>query len=145
MAQSMEAKPLFSRTSSRPSTTAIQTLAALGMLGIALIHLLDAPSKFEETPYQGWLFVALIVASMLLADRLLRSDDSRVWALAGLTAAATIVAFVISRTIGLPSAANDVGEWEEPLALASLFVEGIVVWLVLMRLRPLGREGSAGA
>jgi hypothetical protein len=113
----------------------LQVVAAMGLVGIALIHLLDAPSKFDETPYQGWLFVILIITSLALADRLVRTDDTRLWAGARHGAGATMVAFVLSRTVGLPGAAADVGEWEEPLAMASLFVEGIVVWLVVMRLR----------
>jgi hypothetical protein len=34
---------------------------------------------------------------------------------------------VLSRTTGLPSATGDIGNWTEPLGLASLFVEGAVV------------------
>jgi len=30
-------------------------------------------------------------------------------------------------TTGLPDATNDVGEWDEPLGLASMVVEGLVV------------------
>ena len=39
------------------------------------------------------------------------------------------VAFVVSRTVGLPNGADDIGNWWEPLGLASLFVEGALVVL----------------
>jgi hypothetical protein len=38
---------------------------------------------------------------------------------------------VLSRTTGLPQANGDIGNWTEPLGLASLFVEGCVVALSL--------------
>ena len=40
-----------------------------------------------------------------------------------------IVAFVLSRTVGLPQGADDIGNWTEPLGMASLFVEGSLVAL----------------
>jgi hypothetical protein len=36
---------------------------------------------------------------------------------------------VLSRSTGLPSSSADIGHWEEPLGLASLFVEGLVIML----------------
>ena len=36
-----------------------RTIAVVGLAGVALIHLLDLPGKFQETPYLGWLYVAL--------------------------------------------------------------------------------------
>ena len=44
----------------------------------------------------------------------------------------------MSRTVGLPASTDDIGNWAEPLGLASLFVEGAVVLLsaeMLLRLR----------
>ena len=40
---------------------------------------------------------------------------------------AVIVFFVLDRTVGLPNATADIGNWVEPLGLASLVVEGFVV------------------
>lgn len=40
-----------------------------------------------------------------------------------------MAAFVVSRTVGLPGGADDIGNWSEPLGLASLFVEGCLVAL----------------
>ena len=34
-----------------------------------------------------------------------------------------LIGFVLSRTTGLPHASDDIGNWTEPLGLASLFVE----------------------
>jgi hypothetical protein len=47
-------------------------------------------------------------------------------AAAGLAGSA-VIGYVLSRTTGLPNATGDIGNWTEPLGLASLFVEGAVV------------------
>jgi Na+/proline symporter len=108
-------------------------VVALG--GMALVHLLDVEDRLAEVPYLGYLFSAIIVVSLILAGVLMRSDDRRAWAAAGLVAGATIVGYVITRTVGMPNDEGaDIGNWTEPLGLASLLVEGIVVVLVVSRL-----------
>ena len=72
---------------------------------------------------------------MAAAAALVRSDDARAWAAAAALSAGAIAAFVISRTVGLPQGADDIGNWTEPLGLASLFVEGSLVALSAMVLR----------
>jgi hypothetical protein len=106
-----------------------RTAAVVGLSGVALIHLLDAPGTFAAAPYKGWLYAALIVSSLATAAVLLRRSDSRAWAAAGLLSLGACAAFVFSRTIGLPAGADDIGNWWEPLGLASLFVEGSLVAL----------------
>ena len=127
-----------------------RAIAVVGLAGVALIHLLDAPGTFQAAAYKGWLYVALIVGSMLAAAALVRRDDTLAWAAVAALSAGAIVAFVISRTIGLPQGADDIGNWTEPLGMASLFVEGSLVGLSAMVLRerlalPVGRRvlGSA--
>ena len=41
--------------------------------------------------------------------------------------AVILLGYLLSRTTGSPDATNDVGEWDEPLGLASMVVEGLVV------------------
>src|SRR5207237_7611097 len=74
-------------------------------------------------------YVLLIGGSLLTAAALLRGSDSRAWAAAGSLSLGAFLAFVASRTVGLPQGADDIGNWWEPLGLASLFVEGCVVAL----------------
>jgi hypothetical protein len=116
------------------AATARRTVAALGLLGIALIHLLDLPAKFEESTYLAVGYIGLIVASLLVAEGLIRRGGRLVWTAAALLSGAVIVGFVINRTVGLPGAMDDIGNWLEPLGLASLFVEGVVVLLSLSAL-----------
>jgi hypothetical protein len=106
-----------------------RTLAVVGLAGVALIHLLDAHDTFLSAPYKGWLYVSLIVGSLATAALLVRRSDSRAWTAALLLPLGAMSAFVLSRTVGLPNGADDIGNWWEPLGLASLFVEGSLVAL----------------
>jgi hypothetical protein len=111
----------------------VTAVVALG--GIALIHLLDVPGKLEELPYVGWMFIGLIIGSLVLAEALIRWDDSRVWLAAAGLSASTILGYAVSRTTGLPGDhGSDKGNWLEPLGLSSLVVEGVVVLLAVARL-----------
>jgi len=112
-----------------------RAVAVVGLAGIALIHLLDAPGTFEGSAYKGWLYVGLITGCIVAGAVLIRRSDPRAWAAAAMLASGAIVAFVVSRTIGLPQGADDIGNWAEPLGLASLFVEGALVALSWERLR----------
>lgn len=104
-----------------------RTLVVVGLAGVALIHVLDAHDTFLSTPYKGWLYVALIVGCLATAAQLVRGSDRRAWLAALLLPLGALGAFVISRTVGLPGGSDDIGNWWEPLGLASLFVEGLVV------------------
>jgi hypothetical protein len=117
--------------------------AVIGLAAVALIHLLDLPGKFGETPYLAWLYIVLIVACVATAAALVRSSDPRVWAAAAVFPAGAIVGYALTRTVGLPQADGDIGNWLEPLGLASLFVEGSLVALsggvLASRRAPIGR------
>jgi hypothetical protein len=104
----------------------LRAVVVIGLAGVALIHLLDAHDTFVSTPYKGWLFVGLIAGSLASAAWLVRASESRAWGSAALLSLGAIVGFVYSRTAGLPGSSDDIGNWWEPLGLASLFVEGAV-------------------
>ena len=106
-----------------------RTLAVVGLGAVALIHLLDAHDTFLAAPYKGWLYVALIGGCLATAAVLVKRNDPRAWLATMLLPLGASVAFVVSRTVGLPSGADDIGNWWEPLGLASLFVEGALVVL----------------
>src|ERR1700742_4401877 len=100
---------------------------AVGLAGIGLIHLLDAIGKYSETRYLFWMYIALIAGSLGVAGAVLFSRARLPFLAAAGLAASALVGYVLSRTTGLPNATDDIGNWAEPLGLASLFVEGAVI------------------
>ena len=107
---------------------AIARTVAIGGLGaVALIHILQLPEAFDQVGYLGALFIAAVVASLALAGVMTRTSHDLVWASSGLFAAVILLCYVISRSIGLPGFTEDVGVWDEPLGLASMVAEGLVI------------------
>jgi hypothetical protein len=101
-----------------------RAVAVIGLAGIALIHLLDLPGKFGETPYLAWMYIALIVGCIAVGGALIHSGSRKAWAACAGLSLSVLIGFVLSRTTGLPNATGDIGNWGEPLGMASMFVEG---------------------
>lgn len=100
----------------------------LGLASVAAIHILDLPGKFAETPYLAAFYIALIVAAFVLTERLFVAGTRRDFIAAAVLSAAVIAGYAINRTVGMPGATDDIGNWLEPLGLLSLVVEAFVLW-----------------
>ena len=101
-------------------------LAAL--VTIIYVHLADLSGKLSETPYLGYAYIALMVGSVLALVLILRNNRQG-WTLGGALALGAIIAYALSRTTGLPAAMDDVGNWLEPLGVAALISEAVMVAL----------------
>ena len=112
-----------------------RAVAVVALASVALIHVLDAPGTFQGSLYKGLLYVALILGCVGTAGALVRTSDRRAWLAAAALPLGAIVAYIASRTVGLPQGADDIGNWNEPLGTASLFVEGALVALAAIVLR----------
>ncbi|MBC7442523.1 MAG: hypothetical protein H7311_08395 [Ramlibacter sp.] len=103
-------------------------VVGLSLTVLAAIHVLDLPGKFAETPYLAVAYIGLIVAALVVAERLFVVGSRRDFAAAAVLSVLVIVGFVVNRTVGMPGAMDDIGNWLEPLGLLSLLVEAFVVW-----------------
>jgi hypothetical protein len=111
-----------------------QWVASFLLLVAAGTHIPLISEHLEEAPYVGWLFIALSVVCIVLAVAILFVDDATVWLVSGAVCLAAVVAFLASRTVGLPQIGDDVGNWTEPLgipAVASEVLMVVVAWLHL--------------
>jgi Na+/proline symporter len=106
-----------------------RAVAAVGLAGFALIHLLDLPDTMSGSSLIGWLYIAAITGAVGLAGALIWTSDTRVWLAAAGLVSAVIVAYVLSRTTGIPQDGEDIGNWGEPLGIAMLFVGGSILCL----------------
>jgi len=107
---------------------AIARAAAIGgLVAVALIHMLQLPPAFADAGYLGGLFIVAVIACLAIAAALTRTSDDRAWAAAEGLAALILLGYVLSRTVGLPGFTDDIGEWSEPLGLASMVAEGLLL------------------
>ena len=104
-----------------------RTIASLGLVGIAWIHIVELPDTIREQAYVGWLFIGAIVASLLLVSILTRTNDMRAWALTGGLAGLVLIAFLFSRVTGLPGFTEYKGVWDDGNGLVSMIADGLVV------------------
>lgn len=105
-----------------------QLATVFGLGGIAVVHLLDLPAKFSETPYMAYMYIGVIAATVYLIERLLTRKNSFDYLAAAVLSVAVLAGFIVNRTIGMPGATGDIGNWLEPLGFLSLFVETWTVW-----------------
>jgi hypothetical protein len=88
-----------------------------------------------------------IMTSLLSAALVIGSRRQIGWLLGGTIAAATAIGYCLSRTTGLPHADDDISNWTEPLGVASLIAEGVVVLLaagyLISRWRPASSTQSS--
>ena len=110
-------------------------LGVLAIVGIALIHILDAVDTYHGTRWIFWAYMGLIALAIPAAMSLLHWSSPLAWAAAAVVAAGPLVAYLWSRSIGLPGDAADVGNWLCTLGMAALFVEGSLLALSITRFR----------
>jgi hypothetical protein len=118
----------------RKASRLLLWLAIGAMSTTGLIHGLTAPECFTEAIYKGWLFYANAFGAMLAAWGILQQKDWG-WNLGIIIAVGSIVAYVASRTIGLPLIAPEPDAWLEPLGVGSLMAEGLFVTVYFLRKR----------
>jgi len=111
-----------------------RVLGVFGILVIGLIHILDAVGTYQSTRWIFWAYMALIVASVPVALLLLHFASPLAWAAAAALGAGPFVAYLWSRSVGLPGDAPDIGNWLCTLGMAALFVETTLLGLSATRL-----------
>lgn len=117
--------------------------AALALVA-GLAHVPVTPAHLREARYIGLLFILLTVVCVLGASWLLIADSAVVWGVLGVSCMLAVVAYVVSRTIGLPLMADDVGNWFETLGLVSVLTETGVVLLAAVAIRRAHPAAGAG-
>jgi peptidoglycan/LPS O-acetylase OafA/YrhL len=99
-------------------------LAAAALAVVGVIHLILSPEYMSEQTYIGVLFIAGGLFLCGLAVALWRADNVPSWLLGALTMAAMGIAFVLSRTTGLPGFKES--EWELSGIVALVLEAGFV-------------------
>ncbi|EMR00139.1 hypothetical protein ADIAG_00146 [Paeniglutamicibacter gangotriensis Lz1y] len=112
-------------------------LAMLMLLVSAAAHLPVVGPGLTDAVYVGVLFIMLILADFVLIVRLWIHDSPAIWVLMATITGLALLAYVLSRTVGLPQSSDYIGDWVSLPGLASIASEAvgcIVAFLVLVRL-----------
>lgn len=110
---------------------AARATVAVGLLGVGLIHVIDSVGKYSETRYLFWMYIGLIISSIVIAGTLLFTRSRLAMPAAIGLVASALAGFLLDRTTGLPNAFGDVGNWTEPIGLANMFVEGAILFVAV--------------
>jgi hypothetical protein len=121
-----------------------QWCASFLLLVAAGTHIPLIKTHLEEAPYVGWLFIALSVVCIALAVAVLFVDHIGVWMLSAAVCLAAVMAFLASRTVGLPQIGDDVGNWTDPLGPPAVGSEVLMVALAWLHIRNTRTTASAG-
>lgn len=113
------------RSIARPSATSTMVLlGAAGLVATAAIHFAEAPGTMEDGAYLGIGFAVQGALALIAAVMAVRG--SRLGLVAGIAVAgASIAAYTISRTIGLPGQADE--QWLEPTGVVALVSQAVTV------------------
>src|SRR5690242_20481272 len=106
-----------------PTTSLWRYPAAAVLSATAAIHMTLVPEHLREAPYAGALFIALSAAALATAIVLSATDHELVWLAAIAISLGAVFAYFLSRSVGLPSMSDDVGDWTNPLGLAAVACE----------------------
>jgi hypothetical protein len=118
----------------------LRLLAVAGVFVAAAAHLPVIPDHLAEAPYIGWSFIVLSVVCISGGIVLLGADSRAAWAATGGACALAVFALLVSRTVGLPQMADDVGQWGDTWAIVSLVSESFVALLAAYALATYPRD-----
>ena len=119
-----------SRASHRHAGDATAAGLTAGMiLQIVLIHLIDQDwFAFAKGPsYIQSGYTSIEIAGVVIAGWLILRRSWLAWGAAVAIATGPLLGFVASRGPGLPNYTDDMGNWFEPLGVASVLVELAVI------------------
>ncbi len=120
----------FSRSSQQRS------LAVTALALTAGIHIALVPAHLREAPYAGALFIALSATALAIAILLVVCNHRLVWLAGGTLSLTALLAYLVSRSVGLPLLGDDVGDWLNPLGVAAVLAEtaaALICWHALSR------------
>jgi hypothetical protein len=149
------------RIVSQPTThlaadPAVRAVGAIGLITVGIIHALEIQGQLSGAAWLAAGFCLLAVIAPIAGLWLLARPVTLAWQFGGLLCLSAAAGYILTRSVPVPGDPGDVGNWLEPLGVAALITEAIVVILAAFALfsharsasglvRPAGRAAGAAS
>ncbi len=114
------------------SDRATRAVAIVALAVAAVVHVPVAIEHLTELPYLGYSFYGLVLLAAAALGSLLVESRTFVWRGALVLGTVAVAAYVASRSVGLPMADDDRGDWTNPLGVTAVCAELVVVAVALL-------------
>jgi hypothetical protein len=113
---------------------AARAVAALALVALAVIHVVDLPGTLGPTPLVGIGYLGIIAGAVVIGGVLIARPHWLAWAAAAAVASSAMGGYILTRALhgGFLGDHGDVGNWHCPLGIAALSVESVILLLVLL-------------
>ena len=130
---------------------AVRLVGAMLALAVTAVHVADqgGVTAFTSPGWIGWGYRLIEVGGVITALAMLLPWPAGLgrpwlrWAAAVLLGAGPFIAYIASRTVGVPGDPGDVGNWGDWVGTVSLFVEAALVLLSASMLLALRQRPSS--
>ena len=134
-------------TTTRPEALAddpaVRAVTVIGLIAVGVIHSLEIPGQVSGAVWLTIGFTLLAVIAPGAGLWLLLRPSLLAWEFTGAVCALAAAGYVLTRSVPVPGDAGDVGNWLEPLGMAALITEGLVVIIVALILAGIYRISYA--
>ena len=138
-------RPPSLRAGSLAADPALRGTAAVGLLTVGVIHALEIQGQLSGAVWLTVGFCLLAAGAPMVSLWLLIEPALPSWALTGLVGLCAAAGYVLTRSLAMPGDADDRGNWLEPLGLASLIIELVIVILAVLALASRRRAADSAA
>jgi hypothetical protein len=127
-----------------PLDPAVRASAAIGLIAVGIIHVLEIQGQLGGAAWLTAGFVALAGCAPVAGLWLLARPSSAAWGFSGLVCFLAAAGYILTRSVPVPGDPGDRGNWLEPLGVAALFTEVIVTILAVLVLASIAAPGRRG-
>jgi hypothetical protein len=124
---------------------AVRAVTAIGLITVGIIHALQIQGQLRGAAWLAAGFYLLAVFAPVAGLWLLAMPSPLAWQFGGLVCLLAEAGYILTRSVPVPGDTSDVGNWLEPLGVAAVITEGIVVILAGLVLASIRNAAAAAA
>jgi hypothetical protein len=124
---------------------AVRAVAAIGLITVGIIHALQLPGQVEGVLWLTAGFGLLAIVGPAAGLWLLAGSQRLAWPFGGLTCLLAAGGYLLTRSVPVPGDTADVGNWLEPMGVAAVLTESVVVILAALVLVSIRQSARAAA